>query len=326
MTDYAMAGQSAQRASWDFALACEAVEATKGHTVSWLGDLEKCYELIPFRFILEEAREVGFPAVLAEMAIAMYAGRRRVIFNKVYSRAVKTNKGIVAGCSIATTLIKVCLFRILRRVWTLYPSITPRIYLDDISLQWKGRSLRYTKVGGKRWAAPPRVFINSVAYCIELLGEVMEARVSAKSRVLANSMGLLKSCENAFKKKGLVGKGTGAVVARVLGVDCSSITHVSGNGPTRKARQVKVRKVKPRVQALRKAGAPVSGVWLAGPAKSLEFGAEVYGVNDSLLGATRRMAGSVLLPGGGGRSLTKGFLVAGKQFMDPICQEGIAPH
>ena len=73
------------------------------------------------------------------------------------------------------------------------------------------------------------------------------------------------------------------------------------------------------------AGADVSGVWLAGPAKSLEFGAEVYGVNDSLLASTRKMAGSVLLPGGGGRSLTKGFLVAKKRFMDPICQEGIAP-
>ena len=37
------------------------------------------------------------------------------------------------------------------------------------------------------------------------------------------------------------------------------------------------------------------------------------------------MTGAVVLPGGGGRSLTRGFLVAKKQFMDPICREGVAP-
>ena len=77
-TDYAVAGQSAQRAAWDFALSNEAVEASQGHTAARLGDLGKCYELTPFRFILEEAKAMGFPAVVAKLAVGMYASRRRI--------------------------------------------------------------------------------------------------------------------------------------------------------------------------------------------------------------------------------------------------------
>ena len=64
---------------------------------------------------------------------------------------------------------------------------------------------------------------------------------------------------------------------------------------------------------------------MAGPGCSMGFGAEVYGINGAVLEAARKISGSVMLLGGGGRSLTRGFLIAAKPYMDPICHEGIVP-
>ena len=66
-SDLTVAGQSAQKVVWDFALTNEAVLATSGSTISWQGDLDKCYELVPFSAIMEEARATGFPPVLVKL-------------------------------------------------------------------------------------------------------------------------------------------------------------------------------------------------------------------------------------------------------------------
>ena len=193
-SDFAVTGQSAQKAAWDFALTNEAIQATGGSTISWQGDLEKCYELVPFKAIMEEAEATGFPPVLVKLAIGMYAGRRRIVKDKAYSRKVETLKGIIAECSIATTLIKVCLYRIMLKIAAMYPTITRRIYLDDISLQWKGRGVKKMRVAGKWQAAPPKEFYQAVCHCIEMRTAVLKARASEKSRFVANSASLLKTC------------------------------------------------------------------------------------------------------------------------------------
>ena len=146
--DFAVAGNSAARAAWDFAIENEACASTGGHTVAWQGDMEKCYELIPFSAILREARELEFPSVVAYLSVAMYAGSRRIVVDRVYSSGRTTSKGIVAGCSVATTLVKVCVRRLLNRVGQKYPTIVRRIFLDDLALQWKGRKLDWKRKAG----------------------------------------------------------------------------------------------------------------------------------------------------------------------------------
>ena len=185
--------------------------------------------------------------------------------------------------------------------------------------------VRRIRAAGKWQAAPPKEFVQAVCHCIGMLTAVLKARVSDKSRFLANSASLLKNCLAEFEKKGLKRKGTGASVARYLGIDYSAVTQVSGCRPTRKKRFVSAKRKRHRAKRLKKAGADVNGVWMAGPATSVSYGAEIYGVNGGTLEAARKVTGAVVLPGGGGRSLTRGFLVAKKQFMDPICREGVAP-
>ena len=265
------------------------------------GRLGKSYELIRFHSFIKEAREARFPSVLRKLAVGMYAGRRRIVKDKVYSRAVRPRKGIVAGCSIATTLVKVCLRRVMNNIRALYPRITRRIFLDDISLQWKGRGRGRGKgeVSKNKVTKPPQEFIDAVVYCIKMLGDALGARVSAKSRFLANSRGLLHSCLEAFKKLGLEDKGSGAAVTRYLGIDYSAITQVSRNRPTRKARLVKAKRKMRRARMLTKAGADVTKVWLAGSANSVAFGAQIYGANGAALEQARKICGVVVLPGGG---------------------------
>ena len=68
-------------------------------------------------------------------------------------------------------------------------------------------------------------------------------------------------------------KGSGAEVARYLGVDYSAIKLVSGSQPTRRGRQVKAKGKVKRAKMLSKAGADVTGGRMAGPATSVAFGA-----------------------------------------------------
>ena len=53
-------------------------------------------------------------------------------------RGVVTVQGNVAGCSHATTLLRLLLLRTVRHIGASYASVTPRVLVDDLSLQWRG--------------------------------------------------------------------------------------------------------------------------------------------------------------------------------------------
>ena len=267
-----------------------------------------------------------FPAVVAYLAVAMYSGKRRVVVDRVYSTARKTCKGIVAGCSIATTLVKVCLRRFLKRLGEKFPSIIRRIFLDDLAVQWKGRKIEWKrKRGGGRQAVAPKVFVEAVKYCIEELSLVIGARISGKSRFLASNKELLKETVAECGKEGLLGKGEGAEVSKYMGVDYSAAVQVSGFRPARGKRWKAVKGKVKRARQLRRAGVDVGGIWAAGPGASMGYGAEVYGVNGGVLEAYRESSGAAALGDSAGRSLTVGFLLAKKGGQDPMHTVGIAP-
>ena len=49
-------------------------------------------------------------------------------------------RGVIAGCSLATTLVKVYMWKVFDAARALYPGIRLKVYLDDILLQWVGRA------------------------------------------------------------------------------------------------------------------------------------------------------------------------------------------
>ena len=95
---------------------------------------------MPVKHLIGTARELGFPARMLRLALRFYRGRRHIQYEKAYFGAVYARSGIIAGCSLATTLVKVFMWKVLDAATTLYPSIRLKVYLDDILLQWVGHA------------------------------------------------------------------------------------------------------------------------------------------------------------------------------------------
>ena len=159
-----------------------------------------------------------------------------------------------------------------------------------MSAQWKGRRLERRRCGrgGKKQVQVPKEFVEAVKFCVDGLSRVIGARISGKSRFLANSNDLLQATVAECGKAGLLGKGEGAKVSKYMGVDYSAAVQVTGFRPARKKRWNAARGKAKRARRLRRAGADVGGVWAAGPGASMAYGAEVYGVNGGVLEAWRK--------------------------------------
>ena len=93
--------------------------------------------------LIREAQELGFPAGLIRAALAAYAGPRLISLNGSFARPLYPRRGIVAGCSLATTLVKVYYLRAfddLRRA--MHTDISMDIHIDDIILALEGKKSR----------------------------------------------------------------------------------------------------------------------------------------------------------------------------------------
>ena len=70
-------------------------------------------------------------------------------------------------------------------------------------MQWKGRKVvrkNRESRGPKQGVEAPRVFIDAVKYCVAELTDTLKAKVSGKSRFLANNKPLLEACMKECKK------------------------------------------------------------------------------------------------------------------------------
>ena len=96
-----------------------------------------------------------------------------------------------------------------------------------------------------------------------------------------------------------------------------------GNNESKGQTEKKAYKKCRRIGRLKRTKADTGMLWATGVAPSISYGAEVFGMNGHELQITRRKAGAVGLPGGGGRSLPWGFLRHGRKNIDPIWTAGI---
>ncbi len=76
-----------------------------------LEDMEAFYEGIDRDALIAEAQAVGFPMVLVRACLAAYAAPRMLTMNGVATREIYPRRGLIAGCTFATTLVKVFYLR-----------------------------------------------------------------------------------------------------------------------------------------------------------------------------------------------------------------------
>ena len=111
-------------------------------------DLWKAYETVLPSLLWREGLAVGFPPTLLVMAIKLYCLPRVIRLCGSHSVPYVSRQGIVAGCSLATSMLRALLFRSLVRIAQEYPRVTLKVVVDDVSLQWRALRRHYTQVAG----------------------------------------------------------------------------------------------------------------------------------------------------------------------------------
>ena len=116
---WASAGRSSSQAVHLQGVRLEAARAEGHSAVALPTDLAKAYEYVNHGKLIQFAQATGFPTGLLRMSIATYGGARRIMCHGLCSSWFEVpGQTIVAGCGMATVLLKVYtlkLFDALRR-------------------------------------------------------------------------------------------------------------------------------------------------------------------------------------------------------------------
>ncbi len=121
------------------ALRQEAACADGGAAAVVLEDMESFYEGIDRDALLTEAQAVGFPTVLVKCCLAAYAAPRMLTLNGIAAREMHPRRGLIAGCTFATTLVKVFYVRRVDAIASKLPDGTAvDFYIDDVAVSVEG--------------------------------------------------------------------------------------------------------------------------------------------------------------------------------------------
>ncbi len=93
------------------------------------------YETIDRDLLLQRARLTGFPEVIVRVCLALYACPRMLALDGALSREVYPERGIIAGDTMATTLVKVyCIGALDELCRRLPPTVNLDAHIDDLVL------------------------------------------------------------------------------------------------------------------------------------------------------------------------------------------------
>ncbi|CAK0844578.1 unnamed protein product, partial [Prorocentrum cordatum] len=127
-----------ERAGWVHQ-ALTALAYEKGlSTGTALGDLRRFYENISHKELLVEANSTGSPVKLRRACCVTYSGYRVIAVDGACSAPFRATGTVLAGCSCATGIAKLLLFRSFKKVAAFYPSVRLGSVVDDFTLQTVG--------------------------------------------------------------------------------------------------------------------------------------------------------------------------------------------
>jgi hypothetical protein len=104
-----------------------------------LEDMESFYETINRDHLLAEAQALDFPMHLLRASLAAYAAPRVLTLNGIAAKELHPRRGLIAGCTFATTLVKVFYLRRMEAVVKKLPIGTNvDMYIDDVAVLAEG--------------------------------------------------------------------------------------------------------------------------------------------------------------------------------------------
>ena len=294
----AAAGNGPLDTVWRQAARQEAGTAEGLEAAATLDDLAAFYESISRDKLAEEAKATGFPFQLLKASLSMYAAPRLITMAGRIAKELYPRHGIIAGCALATTHVKVYYLRDLDRfVQEIPPHIHLDVHVDDVALSGEG---------------PERqLFQDLVAARAKLIRlverDIRGSIAQSKSTAVASSRWLAERLHSAL---GLAGAPREAIPN--LGID-----HVAGGSRVRlanaSAKEGRWRAARRRGRRLRRITAALGSrairIFSAGVAPAASYGAAVWGMSEIECLRLRRLAGTALRPVSRGRSLNMLHLV-----------------
>ena len=280
----------------------EAARARGLDSAAFLGDLKKAYEKVGHRRLWQECAAVGFSLRLLRVLLAIYGGPRRIFIQGAYSRAVTLAATIVAGCTMATTMLRVFLTRVLDRFTAVW-DIPLAVYIDDLSLDVVGKASKILEDLPK-----------AVAYLVCLLVDVLGLLVSwAKSFFLGSTPALRRALAHAVRSLG-----TGVRQQGVL-LGCDRALAPRRVAAKQRMRFQKLYAQKQRLLQLKSGltGQQVAAVAKGGGIAGARYGDSILGWTQTALTQARAFIGGLAF-GDGARSLTMSFLTALGGPEDPL--------
>ena len=276
-------GRSSSDSAFSLNLASEIAHELREDCVTVFIDMVKCYECVNLQALLGEARATGFPLRLAWMAIQNYTQPRALRAFGSLSYSVSTSQGILAGCSLATTLLTVLLYRSLNLSVERFPSVEPRDLMDDVSFNWAGKRRQGKDPGDSSHVLAQAV--QSFCHDIAPLGLRVQAN---KSGFVANTCAARDTFARHISQLGFRSKHG----MRNLGHEMHGVKVLRVQEKTRlRVLQAKRRKVWGLRQAQPEA---VKALWRTGLLPAASHGGGVSGVSDVSLRELRTFAGGMV--------------------------------
>ncbi len=289
----ASAGVGPTDAVYRQALRQEAACASGQEAVTLLEDMEAFYESVDRGELVKEALELKFPLCIVRASLAAYAGPRMLTMDGKASKEVYPRRGIIAGCSFATTYTKLFYTRKFDKLKSKLPQgVSIDVYIDDIAINIESSS---DDIVSKAIVAREML--------IDCLTTELGCKVAhGKSCIVSSSSKVARRIANHFGIEQAVKR-----CAPNLGIDATAggkRNRIKADAKrTSRFRRGKLRGKK--LHAVAKAvGDKAVKIFTVGIAPEMNFGAEVWGVSDSEAIRLKRVAAMAMKPRSRCRSLT----------------------
>lgn len=259
---------------------------TKKHSGAFLWDLSNYFDHVDRQLLWSRASSTSFPLAVAAVALNQYAARRLIGLNALTLDAAYAEKGIAAGCGLATFWVQVYALEPLQVWQQAQPLLELSMFVDDL---WTGAEDEQPhKVVGRLTAGAAALHDTTTR-------ELKCSVAVHKSALVASSDRLLHRLRKAFGSYG----GDATASAPNLGVD-----YFAGRRRAHKKcitvlrkREDRFLKRARRLRALRRSGYDMRQLFITGLQAFSHYGSEVVGLDTRQLQRARALA----IPGPRGR-------------------------
>ncbi len=284
-------GNGPQDTMWRMAARHEAGTAEGEQAGIIADDLAAFFETIDRQVLMREAAALGYPAPLLRAALAAYSSARMVTLHGRVAREIYPTVGVIAGCSLAMSLVKLFYLRAMDSLVDRLPSsVVLDTHVDDLTLSAIGQP---GAVAADLAAAREDLIATMSALGCHIAPD--KTAVTATTRRLANEIA---------RRAGIT-KGA-SMVPCLLGVDSTAGARrarlKAGSKKAGRLRAALARRA--RLSTIRKAvGRRAGKIFRTGLLPAATYGAAVWGLADAEVTRLRRLAATTMSPRAPGRSL-----------------------